>query len=108
MQETDHELALRARSRQPSNQRGRRLEELRRGNSRTGFKRLSNPSGSEVQIAVAERYRRLTTSSAQILVIVVFDLSYFYAIAPDFHTLVQYRFSKPGYSVLMSSHLSRP
>jgi hypothetical protein len=37
----------------------------------------------------------------------VFDLSHFYAIVADFHTRVQYLFSKPRYSVLMSSHLSR-
>jgi len=49
----------------------------------------------------------LTTSSAQIFASLVFDLSYFYAIVADFHTRVQYLFSKPKYSVLMSSHLSR-
>jgi hypothetical protein len=35
------------------------------------------------------------------------DLSYFYAIVADFHARVQYLFSKPRYSVLMSSHLNR-
>jgi hypothetical protein len=37
----------------------------------------------------------------------VFDLSYLYAVGADFHTRVQYLFSKPRYSVLMSSHHSR-
>ncbi len=50
---------------------------------------------------------RLTTSSAQIFASLGFDLSHFYAIVADFHTRVQYLFSKPRYSVLMSSHLSR-
>ena len=50
---------------------------------------------------------RLTTSSAQIFASLGFDLSHFYAIVTDFHTRVQHRFSKPRYSVLMSSHLSR-
>jgi hypothetical protein len=44
---------------------------------------------------------------AQIFASLVFDLSHFYAIVADFHTRVRYLFSKPGYSVLMSSHLSR-
>jgi hypothetical protein len=50
---------------------------------------------------------RLTSSSVQIYASLVFDLSYFYAMVADFHTRVQCLFSKPGYSVLMSSHLSR-
>jgi hypothetical protein len=37
----------------------------------------------------------------------VFDLSHFYAIVADFRTRVQYLFSKPRYSILMGSHLSR-
>jgi hypothetical protein len=72
--------------------------------------RLNFSSGTEVQITVAERLPpidRLTTSSAQIFASLGFDLSHFYAIVADFHTRVQYLFSKPRYSVLMSSHLSR-
>jgi hypothetical protein len=42
---------------------------------------------------------RLTTPSAQIFAGLVFDLSYFYAMVADFHTRVQYLFSKPRYSV---------
>jgi len=34
----------------------------------------------------------------------VFDLSYFYAMVADFHTRVRCLFSKPRYSVLMSSN----
>jgi len=37
----------------------------------------------------------------------VVDLSDFYAIVADFHTRVRYLFSKPRYSVSMSSHHSR-
>ena len=50
---------------------------------------------------------RMTTSSAQIFASLVFDLSHFYAIFADFRTRVQYLFSKPRHSVLMSSHLNR-
>jgi N-acyl-L-homoserine lactone synthetase len=32
---------------------------------------------------------------------------YFYAIVADFHTRVQYLFSKPSYPILMNSHHSR-
>src|SRR5216684_1668207 len=49
---------------------------------------------------------RLTTS--QIFArLVVSDLSYFYAMVADFRARVQHLFSKPKYSVLMSSHRSR-
>src|SRR6266436_1302397 len=51
--------------------------------------------------------RRQRPAAAQIFASLVFDLSYFYAIVADFHTRIQYLFSKPGYSVLMSSHHSR-
>src|SRR5260221_8150867 len=50
---------------------------------------------------------RPTTSSAQIFASLMFDLSYFYAIVADFRTRVHYLFSKPRYSVLMNSHVSR-
>src|SRR6267154_1305328 len=52
--------------------------------------------------------RRQRPAAARIFARLVFDLSYFYAIVADSHTRVQYLFSKPRYSVLMSSHLSRP
>jgi hypothetical protein len=42
--------------------------------------------------------RRQRPAAAQIFASLVFDLSYFYAIVADFHTRVQYLFSKPGYS----------
>jgi len=54
--------------------------------------------------------RRVATrklSTAQIFASLVYDLSHLYAIVTDFHTRVQYLFSKPRYSVSMSSHLSR-
>jgi len=61
-----------------------------------------------VEITVAERYRR---SSDHFICANLrklwFDLSYFYAIVADFHTRVQYLFSRPRYSVLMNSHRSR-
>ena len=57
-----------------------------------------------MQITVAEHYHRLPiTSSAQIFASLVVDLSYFHAIVADFHMRVQYLFSKPRCSVLMSS-----
>jgi hypothetical protein len=63
---------------------------------------------TEMQITVADRYRRLLiTSSAQIFASLVFDLSHFYAIVADFRMRIQYLFSKPRYSVLMGLHLSR-
>jgi hypothetical protein len=57
------------------------------------LRRASAGSGTEMQITVAERYRRLLiTSSAQIFIFanLVFDLSYFYAIVADCHTRVRY------------------
>jgi hypothetical protein len=49
---------------------------------------------TEMQITLAERYRRLLiTSPVRIFARLVFDLSYFYAIAADFRTRVQYLFS---------------
>ena len=49
----------------------------------------------------------MTTSSAQILASLVFELSHLYAIAADFRTRVQRLFFKSRYSVLMSFHLDR-
>jgi len=70
--------------------------------------RLNFSSGSEVPSQ--KRYLptdRLTTSSAQIIASLVFDLSYFYAIVADFHTRDQHLFSKPGYLALIRSHLKQ-
>jgi hypothetical protein len=51
---------------------------------------LNSSSGSEVQITAAGRYRRLTSDHfvCANLRKLVFDLSYFHAIAVDFHTQV--------------------
>src|SRR5713101_9500794 len=51
--------------------------------------------------------RRQRPAAAQIFASLVFDLSHFYATVADFRTRVQYLFSKPRYSVLMSLHLGR-
>jgi hypothetical protein len=52
----------------------------------------------------ADHRRRTLPPTDRLFASLVFDQSSFYAIVADFRTRVQYLFSKPRYSVLMSSH----